>query len=421
MVRTHWGCWALLGCILVAPAQALTLTEAIAKALQDDPAAGSVRSQVLAADADAERARAARWPVLGLSATAQGQSGDSRTVLSPQLQYTVYAGGAIEAGVQQAEAGQRQAGHRAVAALDDLALQTAEAYLAWACAHELVRLAQDNLQAHERIRDDMRKIVEVDPGRQVDLNQAAVRVSNARLALTQRETERARALAQLVRYVPPQALRQPDGLDEEPGVAPASADEALARGADAHPQLAQALAQWQAAQAAVGVARGQTLPRVDLSLSRQYSTLTRRTEPQAQLSLNMPVFNAGAGRAGIDAAQAQAQAARLVLQEQRLLVGQRIGMAWAEWQGSRERERESQQQSDDGRSLADAYRMQFRLARRSLLDLLNVQNEAFNYATSAVTARYDRRLARYRLGAALGELSARWAPADVQARKQPAH
>ena len=418
MVQIRWGAWALLGWMLAAPAQALTLTEAIEKALQDDPAAGSVRSQVLAAGADAERARAARWPVLGLSATAQGQSGDSRTVLSPQLHYTVYAGGAIEAGVVQAEAQQRQAGHRAVATLDDLALQTADAYLAWARAHELVRLAQDNLQAHERIRDDMRKIVEVDPGRQVDLNQAAVRVSNARLALTQRETERARAQAQLARYVPVQALRQPAGLDEEPGVAPASVDEALARAADAHPQLAQALAQWQAAQAAVGIARGQTLPRVDLQLSRQYSALTQRTEPQAQLSVNMPVFNAGAGRASVDAAQAQAQAARLALQEQRLLVSQRIGMAWAEWQGTRERERESQQQSDDGRSLAEAYRMQFRLARRSLLDLLNVQNEAFNFATSAVTARYDRRIARYRLGAALGELSARWAAADLQARKQ---
>lgn len=418
MVQIRWGAWALLGWMLAAPAQALTLTEAIEKALQDDPAAGSVRSQVVAAGADAERARAARWPVLGLSATAQGQSGDSRAVLSPQLQYTVYAGGAIEAGVVQAEAQQRQAGHRAVAALDDLALQTADAYLAWARAHELVRLAQDNLQAHERIRDDMRKIVEVDPGRQVDLNQAAVRVSNARLALTQRETERARAQAQLARYVAVQALRQPAGLDEEPGVAPASVDEALARAADAHPQLAQALAQWHAAQAAVGIARGQTLPRVDLQLSRQYSALTQRTEPQAQLSVNMPVFNAGAGRAGVDAAQAQAQAARLALQEQRLLVSQRIGMAWAEWQGTRERERESQQQSDDGRSLAEAYRMQFRLARRSLLDLLNVQNEAFNYATSAVTARYDRRIARYRLGAALGELSARWAAADLQARKQ---
>jgi outer membrane protein, adhesin transport system len=418
-VQTPWRCGALLSCMLALPVQALTLAQTIEKALQEDPAAGSVRLQVAAASADAERARAARWPVLGLSASAQGQSGDSHTVLSPQLQYTVFAGGAIEAGILQAEALQRQAGHRAQGALDELALQTAEAYLAWARAQDLVRLAQDNLQTHERIREDMRKIVDVDPGRLVDLNQAAVRVSNARLMLTQRETERARAWAQLGRYAVLQNLHQPAGLDEEPGPAPSGVDEALARASDSHPQLAQALAQWQAAQAAVAVARGQTLPQVDLQLSRQYSALTRRAEPQALLSLNMPVFNAGAGRAGIDAAQAQAQAARQALQEQRLQVRQRIGMAWAEWQGNRERERESQQQSDDGRSLVEAYRLQFRLARRSLLDLLNVQNEAFNYATSAVSARYDRRIARYRLGAALGELSARWAPGDAARRMHP--
>ena len=413
-MQTSWLYAALLaGCLLSGPAQALTLVAAIEMALQDDPAAGSLRAQAAAASAESERARAARWPVLGLAAQAQGQSGDSYTMLTPQLTYTVYAGGAIEAGVQQAQALQRQAGHRTVQALDDLALQTAEAYLAWARTHESVRLAQDNLQAHERIREDMRKIVEVDPGRQVDLNQAAVRVSHARLTLNQRETERARALAQLGRYVPVQTLREPAGLDEEPGAAPSGVEQALALAADTHPQLGQALAQWQAAQAAVDVTRGQTLPQIELRLARQQSARTGRAEPQAQLSLNMPVFNAGAGRASVDAAQAQAQAARLALQEQRLLVSQRIGMAWAEWQGSHERERESLQQNDAGRALTEAYRMQFRLARRSLLDLLNVQNEAFNYATSALTARYDRRLARYRLGAALGELSARWAPADA--------
>jgi len=410
LVAFGWAAWAM-------PVQALTLAQAIERALQDDPAAGSVRAQAQAAGAEAERARAARWPVLSLGASASDQNGlPQPRVISPQVHYTLYAGGAIEAGVRQAEAQQRQAGHRTQSSLDELAAQTAEAYLAWARAHELVKLAQDNLKAHELIRDDMRKIVEVDPGRQVDLNQAAVRVSNARLALTQRETERARAQAQLARYVPASALTQPSGLDEEPGSLPSSLDEALARAADTHPQLAQAVAQWQAANAAVAVARGQTRPRVDINLSRQYNTYTQRTEPLAQLSLNMPVFNGGASAASVDAAQAQENAARLSLQEQRLLVRQRIGMAWAEWQGTRERERESQLQSNDGRSLAEAYRMQFKLARRSLLDLLNVQNEAYTYATSAVAARYDRRIARYRLGASLGELAARWAPADVQAR-----
>lgn len=415
--KAGWAVVALAWAGLAMPVQALTLTQAIEQALQDDPAAGSMRAQALAAGAEAERARAARWPVLSLGASASDQSGSPQPrVISPQVHYTLYAGGAIEAGVRQAEAQQRQAGHRAQGSLDELAVQTAEAYLAWARSHELVRLAEDNLKAHELIRDDMRKIVEVDPGRQVDLNQAGVRVSNARLALTQRETERARAQAQLLRYVPAGAQAQPAGLDEEPGTLPLTLEEALARAAETHPQLAQAVAQWQAANAAIAVARGQTRPRVDVSLSRQYNTYTQRTEPLAQLSLNMPVFNGGAGTAVVNAAQAQENAARLSLQEQRLLVRQRIGMAWAEWQGTRERERESTLQSNDGRSLAEAYRMQFKLARRSLLDLLNVQNEAYTYATSAVSARYDRRIARYRLGAALGELAARWAPADVQAR-----
>ena len=51
------------------------------------------------------------------------------------------------------------------------------------------------------------------------------------------------------------------------------------------------------------------------------------------------------------------------------------------------------------------YRLQFRLARRSLLDLLNVQNEAFGYQAAAVQTQFDHRLSRIRLAAAMGELA----------------
>jgi adhesin transport system outer membrane protein len=58
-----------------------------------------------------------------------------------------------------------------------------------------------------------------------------------------------------------------------------------------------------------------------------------------------------------------------------------------------------------GDELVASYREQFRLARRSLLDLLNVQGEAHSYATAAVQAQFDRRVARYRLAAATGRLA----------------
>lgn len=54
------------------------------------------------------------------------------------------------------------------------------------------------------------------------------------------------------------------------------------------------------------------------------------------------------------------------------------------------------------------YRLQFRLARRQLLDLLNIQAEAFSYQSAAKTAFYDEQVARARLLATTGNLAARF-------------
>lgn len=62
-----------------------------------------------------------------------------------------------------------------------------------------------------------------------------------------------------------------------------------------------------------------------------------------------------------------------------------------------------------GDKLVDAYRQQFRVARRSLLDLLNIQADTFNYRIAARAAFHDERLARVRLLASTGELAKRFA------------
>jgi len=66
-------------------------------------------------------------------------------------------------------------------------------------------------------------------------------------------------------------------------------------------------------------------------------------------------------------------------------------------------------QSDVGDKLVQAYRQQFRVARRSLLDLLNIQAESFSYRSAALSAFHDERVARVRLLAATGDLARRFA------------
>jgi outer membrane protein TolC len=69
---------------------------------------------------------------------------------------------------------------------------------------------------------------------------------------------------------------------------------------------------------------------------------------------------------------------------------------------------QGESQARVGDKVVEGYRQQFRLARRQLLDLLNIQAEAFGYQSAATTAFYDEHIARARMLAAMGDLAKRF-------------
>lgn len=405
----HWLGGVALGLMLNQVAGATeqdgSLLAVLRESLVRYPAALAARSQVAGAVAELDKATAARWPVVGLGASAYQQStGTSTRSATPQASYTLYAGGGIEAGVQRAQQLLRSAEGKFSSTLDDVAQQAAEAYLMWARALDQKVLAEQNLSALQQMTDDVRKIVAVDTGRTVDLSQAEVRVNAAALALYQRDVELQQMRARLARYV--EAVpAQPVGLDDVAVAVPDTLDAALATITLTHPLLVQAVAQLEAAKASVDMARAQNRPKVDWTWSRQVNPFSMQASNLQQLSVNMPVFNGGAGEANVRAAAEQVQAAQYMLDEQTLVLREKISTAWADWAQAQQRMTLNQDQSLAGQKLVESYRLQFRLARRSLLELLNVQSEAYGYAAAAVQMQYDQRLARFRLLAVMGELA----------------
>lgn len=410
--RTHQVAWALALCLAAAAgaqegATPPDLAQSMREAMERYPAVLAAQSQRASAAADVDKALAARWPVVGIGAAAQqaDSSGGVVHTATPQATYTLYAGGGIEAGVQRAQRLALAADAKLATTLDEVAFQAGEAYLLWARALEQVALARQNVQAVDRIRADVATIVEVDRGRMVDLNQARVRVQSAGLQLAQREMELEQARLRLGRYIESPLPQQPLGLDDLPLPQAGSLAQAVQEVNDRHPLIAQALAQLEAARGGVSIAQAQLRPKVDLNVSRQINPGSQRGQTVSQLTLNMPVFNGGAGQAGVRGAVAQWRAAQGNLDEQRRVLRERIGAAWAEWQMARQRTELSAEQARGGEQLVENYRDQFRLARRSLLDLLNVQNEVYGYQAAAVQAGFDARIAALKLHAAMGRLA----------------
>ncbi len=421
LVRTAVIGLGLLSSLTSAPAQ--SLTEVVRQALGSYPALAIVQARAEAARAEIARARSAHQPQLsvgaGLNAFSSGTLPPAlgRSSFLPSARLNLWSGGRIEAEAERAEALTLAGEAQQRLTQDEVALQASEAYLGWLKGHDLLALAQRNLQAHLDTLHDIHTITQVDTGRRIDLAQAQVRVDNARLAVQTRQAELAVAEHRLQRYWPTGALpTQPARLelaDTPLARLPTSLQEVLAHLNDALPSLAQLQAQVSAAEAGVRQAQGLYWPSVDLAAARQFNTSTLRFETLTQLQLNMALYNGQATRAQVDAAQAQLRAAQAALQEGRLLHQEKLGQAWQEWASASARAETGAAQSLVGERVVEGYRQQFRLARRSLLDLLNIQADSFHYRNAAQTALHDERIARARLLAAMGDLARRFAwPGD---------
>lgn len=400
--------WCLAAALLPSWCCAQSLQEAVLTALAHYPSIASAQSKTEAARSDITRAKGAHWPQLSWSGTYNDYRNDAlgnRWTQTPTLSLNLWSGGRIQSDVERSEALAKASQKQEQITRDDVALLSSEAYLQWAHARQMVSLAQDNLNTHDKILQDFQTITQVDPGRRIDLNQAQVRHDNARLVLLKNETERAVAAERLARMLMAPAPAEPSGLDFSPPVPYTSLDQAQAQLGDQHPVIARLLAQREAAAASIRYAQAQHAPTVNLTHAK--STTPGITDGQfvTQLQLNLPLFDGGTTRGAVGVATANLQALESDLQETRLILGEELASAWASWLSSSSRATMGMQQALTAQDLARGYVQQFRVGRRSLLDLLNIQSDLYTYQSNAATALHESRLSQARILASLGQLA----------------
>jgi TolC family type I secretion outer membrane protein len=421
--------WVLLGLCVYGGVQAQTLTEVVQNALANYPALQAARAKTEAARSDIERARAAHYPQIAYGFTRSKYSNTElpastkQNMNTPSVKLNLWAGGRIEADAERAEALTFSSEQLEAVSRDDVAQQAAEAYINWARTLDLYALASKNVASLNVTLDDIRKIVEVDTGRRIDFDQAKVRLDNATLAKLQRQTELAQARQRLRRFWQGPLAAQPTGLVEALGnpsllgQMPEGVAQVVDHINDDLPNIAQQKAQVAAATAAVNLAKGQYWPSVDLTSTRQmnlvpstqpFGAATYREDTLTQVQLSMPLYSGGATAAGVNAAVSQLSAAQNTLDEVRLLAREKAVLAYEDWRNAKDRAAQGLAQSRVGEQVVEGYRQQFRLARRQLLDLLNIQAESFGYQSAAMTAFYDEQVARVRLLAVMGDLAKRF-------------
>lgn len=404
-----------------AGAQALDpLKEVARKALETNPEVTARLNAYRAALHEVDVARGGYYPRVDLSASVARESDRIRT-RNPQSDHldrngvtasitqTLWDGLATRSEVQRLGHARLARYFEFVDASEQTALEAARALFDVMRFRRLVELAEDNYVQHKASHEQILSRFRAGVSRGVDLEQSAARLALAESNLV---TELANLHDVTARYqrivgeLPPELKGPPARLTL--GLAP-DATQSLQQALTSSPAISAAIENLRAVRAQAAGRDAAFQPRLEARLrtgtGHHYDGIRdQKRDTVAELVLNWNLFNGGADRARVrQFAELTAQAADLRDKACRD-VRQTALIAYNDT-----RKLVEQLKYLDANQLAiekarDAYRKQFDIGQRSLLDLLNAENELYTARRAYVNAEYDLSIAYARVYSAQGNL-----------------
>ena len=404
-------------------AQAQSLPEAIQQALQAHPQVQADISGRRAADFQLKAAKGGYLPSIDVFA-GYGREGtddpSTRTLRddhwtsltrgesSVRLQQMLFDGFATSSEVARQQAGVDARAFGLLATTERTALDAVQVYLDVLRREELVRLAEENLKSHQRMFDQIHLRSARGVGSTADSDQADARLAQARNNLLTEQTNLADARVNYLSVVgsPPGALSQPAGL---PAQLPSSLEQAKRLLVENNPQLHSAEAEVRAAERQYDAAKAAFYPRFDAEVSRSADSNIdgqrgHVNEWQGMLRMRYNLLAGGSNRAELQARAYQVDQARDVRNNALRVLNEDLGLAWNALLNAREQKSIAADYVRSSLRVREAYQKQFSLGDRTLLDLLDNENELFAAQRRLADLTFAELYSQYRIKAALGEL-----------------
>ncbi len=423
-------------CLIAQPVLADTLREALTLTYENNPNIAAARAQLRASDEGVVLASAPGRPSASGTATytefviqsGQGDvpgsvpstNGPNRSVgANVTLSVPLYQGGLVQNNIGAANSN-IAAGRAQLRATESAVFsQVVAAYMDVIRDQAIVELNMSNVQALTINLEAARDRFEIG-----DLTRTDVAQSEARLSLGQSNLESARA--NLIRsrenYI---ALvgKAPVNLQPPPPLPnlPSSPEEAVAIALENNPDLLAAQSEIDAARYSRRAANAGRLPTVAAFVRPGYSNFLGSFESSVAnvqfqqggfdttfgVQANIPIYQGGAASARIRQAQALLGAAqeREIAVERGIIAQTRS--AYSSWQASLAVIRSSERQVAASELSLEGVRAENSVGTRTILDILNAEQELLNAQVQLVTARRNAYVAGFTLLAAMGRAEAR--------------
>ena len=417
----------LFNFFFIVSAQADTMREVVHYALKTNPRLLASESVRLATDQQLAAAQANYLPTLDVTAGygREGSRNSTTTASQPltpnryinlgrresniHLNQNLFRGFFDENNVLRSRHRLRSSAYSVQQEVQNVALSAVEKYLEVLRISIVERLAQRNLEVHDRIFKMIKKRSEQGLSHKADLEQAKGRMASAKARLVAEQGRLKDAQTEYVRVVgrAPLSLAAPSPLPK--GALPSSEEIAVELAEKRNPALKVARAEVDAAVSRFKSSHSSNYPTFDFELSAKsnYNVDGVRGNDKdyaAMFRMNYNLFNGGGDLAHQRETAHLVQEAYEIRNRTHREVIENMRLAWNALLTSKLRLDDLKEHKDSAWETVLAYRKQFQLGQRTLLDLLDSENEWFLSSVAYINDKFNEFFAQYRILHSMGYL-----------------
>lgn len=404
--------------VLSSNVSAQSLEQAIAHTLQTNPEVKASYNDFMSYVYDNKAAVREYYPKIDLTAGVGWENyqadptnrDDDYTAVDASIKLTqlIWDGSGTLNNMDRTAAEAESLRYKVLSDASDKALEVTKVYLDALKAYEILALSESNLATHKRIYDDIKKRTESGVGSTADLSQVQARIAKAHGNLLAAQNNLFDTHTQFTRLVgqTPQGLVFPRADAE---AIPLTLTEAIEVAIEKHPVIKTSQVDVDAAKFQYKQSNSPNLPTFTIEAGYDYyddaeGVDGRRDEMNATLRMRYNLFNGGVDSANKDRAAYQMNKAKDLRDRAFRSVEEGLRLSWSALDLTLQEKEFLADHVDAASKTVVAYDKQYKIGRRTLLDLLNTENELFESRKGYVDALYAEQYAKYRVLNATGTL-----------------
>lgn len=290
----------------------------------------------------------------------------------------------------------------------NIALKVIEVYINTIKAKEVLSLSESNLFTHEKIYSDIQKRTKSGIGSTADLTQVEARLAKAHSNLLAAQNNLQDAETSFIRLVGQEAQSLVFPRADKDFI-PLDIQTAEEQALEQHPVIQTAQVDVDSAKFQYEQTKSNNYPVISFEAAQTWrddagGSKGDSNETSAMLRLKYNLYNGGKDSAKRSEMAYQLNKSKDLRERAFRSVKEELRLSWSALQLTYQQKRFLEDHVDAASKTVIAYRKQYQIGKRTLLDLLNTENELFESRKGYITAKYTEQYAKYRVLTSTGNL-----------------